>query len=399
MQTPLPFARTHGGHSKKGHVMLVEDNAYLRTALERTLRNAGYEVTVIDDGAVALERIKSQRPDVLLSDLDLPGLDGVSLLRHVREIDLDVPVLLMTGSPSLDTAIQALELGALKYFVKPCGPEEILRATEYAVNMHRMTRLKREVLIHMGFDGAVAGDRAGLEATFERALQTLWMAWQPIVSWSENRVFAYEGLVRTKEMALANPTLLIGAAERLGALSRLAAAIHSKVGEALRAVPTDRTLFVNLHPRDLVDTTLFGPDSPLSDHAGRLVLELTERAALDQSHEAMDRVASLRRRGFRIAVDDLGAGFAGLTSVARLEPEVVKIDMSLVRDIDKHPRRLELLGGVVRSLDGLGMLVVCEGIETDAERAAVTSVGVDLLQGYLIGRPGPELVSWSRTSN
>ena len=92
--------------------------------------------------------------------------------------------------------------------------------------------------------------------------------------------------------------------------------------------------------------------------------------------------------GFRIAIDDLGAGYAGLTSFATLEPEFVKLDMSLVRDVDKNPTKKKLVRSMTSLCRDLGMLVVAEGVETLAERDVLVEAGCDLLQGYLLAKPG-----------
>src|SRR5207245_7558839 len=138
-----------------------------------------------------------------------------------------------------------------------------------------------------------------------------------------------------------------------------------------------------LHPRELLDEALFDPTEPLSQLARRVVLEITERASLDDIRDVRDRVKQLRSLGFRIAIDDLGAGYAGLTSFAHLEPEVVKVDMSLIRGIDQSPLKQKLLGSIVALCRDLGIEIIAEGIETAAERDALIRLGGDLCQGYL----------------
>jgi EAL domain-containing protein (putative c-di-GMP-specific phosphodiesterase class I) len=150
----------------------------------------------------------------------------------------------------------------------------------------------------------------------------------------------------------------------------------------------DATLFINLHPLDLADESLFDSHSPLTHIAERVVLEVTERAAIEQVEGVERRVVRLREHGFRIAVDDLGAGYAGLASFALLEPEIVKLDVSLLRDIDQSPVKQKLVQSMTALCKDMGFLVVAEGIETAAERDCVVQLGCDLLQGYLFGRPG-----------
>jgi EAL domain-containing protein (putative c-di-GMP-specific phosphodiesterase class I) len=164
--------------------------------------------------------------------------------------------------------------------------------------------------------------------------------------------------------------------------------MRCRAAEPVAANPDIDALFVNLHTSDLLDPDLLSSDAPLSKIANRVVLEITERSSLDRVKDLRARIGALRQMGFRIAVDDLGAGYAGLTSFALLEPEIVKLDMTLVRDIQKNPTKQKL----VRSMSGLcrdmGMMVVGEGVETQEERDTLVALGCDLLQGYFFAKPG-----------
>ena len=317
----------------------------------------------------------------------MPGVSGVDLLRLVRKHDLDVPVVLMTADPRLETALQAVELGALQYLLKPVPAEELLKAMERAVRLRRMARMKRQAMKLLGSLEAQAGDRAGLTANFDRTLETMWMAFQPIFSVETHQCCGYEALLRSNEPGLPHPGAVLGAAERLGRLDELGCRIRELATTSFANAPADCLLYVNLHTRDLLDPTLSAPNSPLSRIAHRVVLEITERAALDDVPDIRNRVALLREMGFRIAVDDLGAGYAGLTSFALLEPEIVKLDMSLVRGIHASSIKQKLIGSMTALCKDMGMIVVAEGIEEPEERDALVSLDVSHLQGYLFGRP------------
>jgi EAL domain-containing protein (putative c-di-GMP-specific phosphodiesterase class I) len=235
-----------------------------------------------------------------------------------------------------------------------------------------------------------------LEASFRRALDSLWIAYQPIVCAQSSTVFGYEALLRSTEPSLPHPGAVLDAAERLGQLDVLGRIIRDRAAEPITAQPESRTLFVNLHTDDLLDPTLLSPDAPLSRIAKRVVLEITERASLDRVKDLRSRIAELREMGFRVAVDDLGAGYAGLTSFALLEPEIVKLDMTLVRDVHLSATKQKLIRSMTALCKDMGMLVVGEDIETAEERDTLISLGCDLLQGYLFAKPGkpfPE-VSW-----
>ena len=194
-----------------------------------------------------------------------------------------------------------------------------------------------------------------------------------------------------------HPGIVLEAGERLGRLSDIGRRVRELAAFGFRPPEDDMVLFVNLHPADLHDSALYDRKSPLAQIADRVVLEITERTALDDITETKQRATELRSRGFRIAVDDLGAGYAGLTSFATLEPEVVKLDMSLIRGIEASPVKRHVVDSMTRLCRELDMRVVAEGIETTAELATIIDLGCDYLQGYLLGRPGPALVLSSQT--
>lgn len=370
-------------------VLLVDDDEVLLRSYVRALASQGYDVHACGDGEQAIQALGEASFDVVISDIDMPRLGGLELLARIRERDLDVPVVLVTGNPSLDTAMAAIEQGALRYVPKPVALDRLRSVVANAVRLHRLARAKRRALDLAGEADKFVGDRAGLVASFGRALESMWMAYQPIVSWSRREVFGYEALLRSREPSLPHPGAVLDAAERLERLHELGRTIRDRATEPMASLPDGAMLFVNLHTRDLLDAQLFDHDRPLSRFADRVVLEITERASLHDVRDVQKRVAALREMGFRIAIDDLGAGYAGLTSFSQLEPEVVKLDMSLVREVHKQPTKLTLVRTMIAMCRELGIQVVAEGIETPEERDAIVWAGCDLLQGYLFAKPGP----------
>ncbi len=380
----------------RGRVLLVDDDPEVLRTFGRTLRRAGFDVEVAADGRTAVEQVNRDGFDVIVSDIAMPGMDGIQLLREVREHDLHVPVVLVTGAPAVATAAKAVEYGAFQYLTKPVANEDLESITERAVRLHRMAHFKEQAAALFGNAGALGADRAGLEASLGRALETLWMAYQPIVRVSDRQVFGYEALLRSKEPSLPHPGAVIDAAERLGWLDRLGRTIRERAAEPFDRSPDRGMLFVNLHTTDLLDADLWSSDAALSQIADRVVLEITERASLDEVKDVRQRIATLREMGFRIAVDDLGAGYAGLTSFALLEPEIVKLDMSLVRDIHCTPTKQKIVRSMTSLSKDMGMLVVAEGVENAEERDTLVELGCDLLQGFFLARPGPPFpeVAW-----
>jgi EAL domain-containing protein (putative c-di-GMP-specific phosphodiesterase class I)/CheY-like chemotaxis protein len=370
-------------------VLLVDDDLPFARAVVRVLTASGFEVTTVHSGAAAAEAVASRPFGVIVSDIQMPGMSGVELLGNVRQHDLDVPVILLTAAPTIETAMDAVSLGALQYFAKPISNQVLVDAVERACQLHRVARMKRAALKLLGQDDGLAGDRAGLQSCFDRAIQTTWLAFQPIVDLERRRVFGYEALLRSEEASLPHPGAILGAAERLGRVAELGGHIRALAAKGFERAGSDEILFVNLHALDLLDPDLYGPDAPLSKIADRVVLEITERAAIDDVHDVKANVSALRSLGFRIAIDDLGAGYAGLSSFAALEPDIVKLDMSLIRNVHNSAIRQRVVRSMASLCKDMGMGVVAEGIEVVEEKDTVYGFGCALQQGYFFARPGP----------
>jgi EAL domain-containing protein (putative c-di-GMP-specific phosphodiesterase class I) len=378
----MPVSKSHGP------ALVVDDDPGVRRDFARMLTHCGFEVEVAEDGRQAIERLKSHQFEFILTDIEMPQGSGLDLLKTVREYDLDVPVVLITGRPGLESAMRAVEYGAFRYLTKPIDLDELSRVVQQATSMHQLAKLKREALEVVGAEGRQLGDRASLDARFSLALEKLWVAFQPIVHWPAKNVVAYEALVRSNEPTLKTPLDLLDAAERLGRSHDLGRRIRYLVSQAASDAPFGTLLFINLHPLDLNDDELYSVASPLTNIAGRIVLELTERASLDDVPSLATKIARLRRLGFRVAIDDLGAGYAGLSTFTQLEPDFVKLDMSLVRGVDRSERKQRVISALNRLCEGdLSIQVVTEGVETSAERDVLAREGCVLLQGYLFAKP------------
>jgi EAL domain-containing protein (putative c-di-GMP-specific phosphodiesterase class I) len=370
----------------RGHVLIVEDDRSLLELYTDVLLDEGYEVAAALDGSGALRALESGDFDVVLTDVVMPGANGVDILRAVRERDLDLPVILVTGNPSVETAVQAIELGALHYLVKPVTREDLLKSVAHASRLRKLASVKREALQFLGHVDRFMGDRAGLEAAFTRAVETLFMAYQPIVRSGDGTVFGWEALLRTKEPSIANPIVFLEMAERLGRLRDLGRTIRASIGRTAKR-HRGVVFFHNLHPDDLLDEALYDPEAPLSVLAPEIVLEITERSPFDAVPDVRRRVERLRELGFRLAVDDLGSGYAGLTSFACLKPDFVKLDRGLIHEIDTQPIKRKLVASIVNLSHELGIAAVAEGIESAAERDALAELGCSLMQGYFFRKP------------
>jgi len=368
----------------KPRVLVAEDDTGLLEVLTTLLTESGYEVLPAARGRDAIALLRQASVDIVLTDIVMPDATGVDVLRAARERQLETPVILMTGNPSVPTAVEALSLGALSYLVKPVAEATLLATLSEALGLARLASVRRQAVAELG-GGRLIADRAGLEAAFTRAQGGMWMAYQPVI-WAETgKLFGHEALLRTTDPELNSASAFLDVAERLDQIPELGRSIRQRIAQNLAALP--EAVLVNIHPLELMDRELGEGMDALSSFADRVVLEITERASLEGLGDLRERGRRLRERGFRLAIDDLGAGYAALSSFASLEPDLVKIDMSLVHGLDQHATKRKLVTSIVELCRDLGILVVAEGVETAAERDVLQQVSCDLLQGYLFGRP------------
>jgi EAL domain-containing protein (putative c-di-GMP-specific phosphodiesterase class I)/CheY-like chemotaxis protein len=362
-------------------VLVVDDEPSIRRVLSDFLKMEGFAVDMAPDGEAAVARLSEDQYDVVISDLKMPKLGGLELIGEVARLNPDALTIVMTGFGTVDTAIHAMKAGAYDYILKPFKVDVVL-----ATIVQGLARRRKEA--EQGYV-PLTPTRAtrALKSSFRRAVDTLWLAFQPILTADGRQVYGHEVLLRSDEPNMTDPIQVLEAAELLGSLDELGRVIRERAVEAFVQLPSEGLMFVNLHPKDLADPALFLASEPLSSIARRVVLEITERSSLEKLDKVAERIAALRRMGFRIAIDDLGAGYAGLTTLAQLEPEIVKLDMSLVRDVHTNDMKRKIIRSITQLAREIGALVVAEGVENEAELEAVVDLGCDFVQGFYFARP------------
>jgi EAL domain-containing protein (putative c-di-GMP-specific phosphodiesterase class I) len=223
----------------------------------------------------------------------------------------------------------------------------------------------------------------------DREAWDITMAFQPIVDTEKGTVFAHEALVRGRDGA--------GAAEVLGrvdAANRYAfdQACRVRALECAAVAGLPALLSINFLPN-----AVYNPEHCLratleaaQRHAwplSRIIFEVTEHEEIADHRHLVSILEAYRRRGLLTAIDDFGAGFAGLNLLADFQPDLLKLDMGLVRGIDGDRTRQRIVGHVSRLCDELGVRVIAEGIESEGEYAALRDLGIVLQQGFLFARP------------
>jgi EAL domain-containing protein (putative c-di-GMP-specific phosphodiesterase class I) len=241
----------------------------------------------------------------------------------------------------------------------------------------------------------LAGAEAG--ATVKNALEKnlLYLAFQPIVDLRARNTFGYEALVRCRDANIfANAPVIIETALRERFMGQLGRALRSMAVEKCPSYP----LFLNVHPTEFDEGWLVRPDDSINGHEQAVYLEITESVPLSHYQHCHSVLGEVRRRGIKIVVDDLGAGYSNLKYIADLEPEAVKLDRGMIAGIKRGSRQHRLLQSIVTLCRSQGACVVIEGIETAEECKAAVDTGAEYGQGYYFARPAEELcdVDWSK---
>jgi EAL domain-containing protein (putative c-di-GMP-specific phosphodiesterase class I) len=213
------------------------------------------------------------------------------------------------------------------------------------------------------------------------------MVFQPIVATASHRPVGFEALARFDGTPRRGPDAWFADAAAVGLGVELELAAVRLALPALPHLPAQAYLALNVSPGSVLSGRL---DDALGSVAGdRILLEITEHQMVETYDGLEDALRHLRRRGVRIAVDDAGAGYASFRHILRLRPDVIKLDMTLTRDIDTDRSRRALACALIGFARETGSTIVAEGVETTAELATLRRLGVDAAQGYHLGRPGP----------
>lgn len=213
----------------------------------------------------------------------------------------------------------------------------------------------------------------------------VYVDYHPIVYADTEEIFGYEALARGVLRSLRSPEVMFEVAEEADLIWELSRLCRARALEGLDSYLREgESLFINVDPHDFSDP-LFGEQEVL--HPERVVLEITERTAIKDYPKFRERLKTLREMGYRFAVDDAGSGYAGLGSIANLEPDFIKLDISLINAIDTNFIKQNLVETMVKFANDHGAMVIAEGVERAEEFMAVRNLGVHLVQGFFLHKP------------
>ena len=255
-------------------------------------------------------------------------------------------------------------------------------------------KIRLERLIYRGIREAQNASRSVEQRERARRVNDLktslrdrlvYVDYHPIVIASTKEIFGYEALARGRMRTLRSPEVMFDVAaeaDMIWELSRLCRA-RAIEGMNTRLAPGE-LLFINVDPHDFADPAFTDQEV---DDPSRVVIEITERTAIKDYPKFRDRLKAFRDIGYRFAVDDAGSGYAGLGSIANLEPDFIKLDISLISAIDSNFIKQNLVQTMVKFAEDHGAQVIAEGVERAEEFKTVQELGVHLVQGFYLHRP------------
>ena len=255
-------------------------------------------------------------------------------------------------------------------------------------------KIRLERLIYRGIREAANASRSLEQRERARRVADLrtslrdrlvYVDYHPIVVASTREIFGYEALARGRMRTLRSPEVMFDVAAEADLIWELSRLCRARALEGMNTVLSPgQLLFLNVDPHDFADPAF--TEQEVTDPS-RVVIEITERTAIKDYPKFRERLKAFRAMGYRFAVDDAGSGYAGLGSIANLEPDFIKLDISLINAIDTNFIKQNLVQTMVRFADDHNAMVIAEGVERAEEFKTVQELGVHLVQGFFLHRP------------
>ncbi|MGI8608404.1 MAG: EAL domain-containing protein [Candidatus Dormibacteria bacterium] len=376
-------------------ILIADDEEVMRRALADFLGSDGrFEVlpTAVDASS-AVELAAEHRPDVALLDVRMPGGGGPAAARAIGLRSPATSIVALSAHDDRETVLEMMENGARGYVIKGGNPNDIIEAALKAAA--GWVTISPEVA--SGVVGTLAAqlqlvheDGIARDAKVNRVQRAvmgvgLSIAYQPIWDLRAQTIAGYEALSRFASEPVRSPDLWFAEAGEFGLGSDLELTAARLALSTNPAGLGGEFLTVNLSPETLLsgdfDSILAGAD------LRTIVLEITEHAAVADYAALMEAINILKQSGVRTAVDDAGSGYASFRHILNLDPQMIKLDVSLTSGIDHDPKRRALASALIAFADSTGADVVAEGIEHRSELDTLIDLGASHGQGYLLGRP------------
>ncbi len=381
--------------------LIADDDAEVRSVLIDIIERADALelVGVAEDAQQAIELAGSQQPDVAVLDVKMPG-GGPRAAREIRASCPKTAIIALSAHEDARSVQEMLAAGAYNYLTKGTSPQELVEAIcssvegQVRLSSRAASFVVSELASRLEREREVDEQRFAWEEQIQRVLQSggLECVFQPIVALDDGKPVGFEALARFDSEPVRSPGAWFAQAAALGyALELEIAAVEAAISFIDR-LPADTFLALNVSPASIVSPRLTETIGrvPLD----RIVVEVTEHAPISDYPRLRSAITALRRGGARLAVDDVGAGHASLRHILQLDPDLIKLDVSLTRGIQLQRTQRAMASALVTFAREVGASVIAVGIEDEAELGVIRELGVPLGQGYYFGRPDSPEVLW-----
>ena len=379
-------------------VLIADDEPELRVALSELLDHEdGLElIGAAADADEAIDLATSHRPHVALVDVKMPAGGGPRAARGILRASPETRVIALSAFEDRQTVLEMIRAGAVGYLAKGTGGEAIVHSISQvarggtSLSAGAMDDVVRELSSQLRREEIELEGRVQRVERIRRFIEGIGLStvFQPIVDLRTRDVVGLEALSRFDALLHRAPDEWFAEAHELELGVELELTAARTALEALPRFEGDGTeyLSVNCSHRAAMSPDL---TDVLGGHAGRIVVEITEHERVEDYTLLATALDHLRSLGARIAIDDAGAGFASLRHTLQLAPDIVKVDISLTRDIDKDRAKRALASALISFADEMGMSIVAEGIETRTELQTLLELGVPYGQGFYLAKPAP----------
>jgi EAL domain-containing protein (putative c-di-GMP-specific phosphodiesterase class I)/CheY-like chemotaxis protein len=389
--------------SRPIQVLIAEDEPLVAKAVSRMISlTAGFELVGVAENVDEAVAIRDLTPvDVVISDVRMPGGGGLRLVKEFSRRWPQTKVLAYSAYSDDRTVGEMLAAGAVGYVVKNGRTAELIDGLRRAAaDEPSLTGAAARTVLRKLRNEALNEERpsrAGAAEVLEAfGAGSLSAVFQPIFDLSRHVAVGAEALSRFSSPPDQGPDEWFAAAAKAGLLVEADCSALKKALAAAKMLPEGLFVSCNATPELVLSGTLV--ECVNGFDLSSLVIEITERAPIEDYAAFARALAPLRQSGVRIAIDDTGSGFASLRHILRLEPDIIKLDRDLCQGINADPARIALASGLASFAFGIGATMIAEGIETKAELDVLTALGVTMGQGYLLGRPQPLSPQWPEAS-
>jgi EAL domain-containing protein (putative c-di-GMP-specific phosphodiesterase class I)/AmiR/NasT family two-component response regulator len=376
-------------------VLIVDDNPSNVALLEALLDEQGlFRIYTETDPRQVPRQLAQNDPDLVLLDLHMPGVDGHEVLTQIKLYAAGsfLPVLVLTADTTTTARDRALGEGAQDFLTKPIDSGETALRIANLLRTRQLFTTLRQARMSGARDEPASADDPQMRERILSVLRSraITPVYQPVVDVQTLRTVGYEGLSRFPGTGYGGPDRWFGDAFEVGLGVELEWLAASKVlsfldGDSAR--DSEPFLAVNMSPASVLHLLRHQLCEP--GLYPKIVIELTEHVPVEDYAAVHGALADMRARGSRLAADDLGSGYAGFRHLIRLQPDIIKLDISLVRGIHRSNGQRALSSALVAFAADVGAHVIAEGIEEQGELDTLREIGVPWAQGYYLGKPAP----------